>query len=89
MPVPTWPGRSGPPGESFRSDLREFVGKAAKELENELASGRCDALIRAEFRNLICAYLRDDDPFDRSAAKRLRRGWRHFRAYSVSASCRT
>lgn len=69
-------------GESFRSDLREFVGKAAKELENELASGRCDALIRAEFRNLICAYLRDDDPFDRSAAKRLRRGWRHFRAYS-------
>lgn len=71
-------------GDSFADDLTAFAAKAEPELTAELRGRRADALIRAELRNLICGYLRDDDILDRSLRRRIRRAFTHFRVYSGS-----
>ncbi len=47
---------------SFSADAAAFVSKAREELIRELNAGRVDALTRTNFRNILCGYLRDDDP---------------------------
>ena len=66
----------------FAADLAAFVEKARPELERELGRGRCDALVRSEFRSLLCGYLRDDRPEDAALSRRLRRAWSHLRVFS-------
>lgn len=68
--------------EEFADDLAAFVEKARPELERELGRGRCDALVRSEFRSLLCGYLRDDRPEDAALSRRLRRALSHLRVFS-------
>ena len=66
----------------FAAVLAAFVEMARPELERELGRGRCDALVRSEFRSLLCGYLRDDRPEDAALSRRLRRALSHLRVFS-------
>ncbi len=48
--------------ETFAEDAAAFVVKARSALEKELSDGVVNALTVTNFRNVICGFLRDDDP---------------------------
>ena len=69
-------------GKEFAADAVAFFRKAEDPLKQELAQGKIDALVRANFRNLVCGYLRSDLPGAGALKDRLRRTWTLFRISS-------
>lgn len=72
-------------GAEFERDAVEFAGKARSALEKELSDGTVNALTRTNFRNLMCGFLRDDDPESaRGIRFRVERAWTQFRLVTGS-----
>ena len=66
-------------GKEFAEDAMAFFHKAKEPLCQELSQGKIDPLIRANFRNLVCGYLRSDAPGAGAIKDRLRRSLTLFR----------
>ncbi len=65
----------------FVAEGVDFFNKAQNAFAAELGRGVADHLVKADFRNLLCGYLRDDRPGDAKLSKRLERAVCHVKIF--------